>query len=129
MEHQITLRVTYKDTKLSGNQLANSLRNLSPTAQITVITDKQVVGAGYHRPVCPKCNVELHPERNGVGVLDMSNFGPYSLWDSDLWKCPTCGVEVLGGFGSGPLSAHYQDDFERVVEAYKAKGLLVKNQG
>ena len=44
-----------------------------------------------HKPVCVKCERELKPERNGVGCLDMADFGPCAVWDSDLWKCPTCG--------------------------------------
>ena len=127
--NRVELRVVYKDTNLSSHQLVNALRNLSPTALVTAVTDKQVVSAGMHRPVCPKCHVELYPERNGVGVLDMADFGPYALWDSDLWKCPECGIEVIGGFGSNPLSAHYEEDFKRLVEIHKERGTLVVNQG
>ena len=127
--NRVELKVVYEDTNLTARQLASALRNLSPTALVTVLTDKQVVCAGYHRPVCPKCGVEMHPERNGMGVLDMTDFGPYALWDSDLWKCSVCGVEIIGGFGNGPISAHFQDDFEKLVAAYRAKGLLVENRG
>ena len=92
-------------------------------------TDKQVVSAGMHRPVCPKCNRELHPETNGVGVLDKNDNGDYALWDADLWKCPKCGMEVVGGFAYGPISAHYEDDFQRQIERYRSKGLLIENKG
>ncbi len=126
---KVELKVVYEDTALSYYQLVNAFRNLFPGARVSVVTGKQVVQGGYHRPVCPKCHVELTPERNGVAVLDLSDFGPYALWDSDLWKCPECGVEVLGGFGNGPLSAHYQEDFVGLIEAYRNKGLLVENQG
>lgn len=129
MMNRIELRVVYENTDLSSRQLVNALRTLSPTALVTAVTGKQVVSAGMHRPVCPKCHVELHPERNGVGVLDLASFGPYALWDSDLWKCPECGVEVIGGFGSGPISAHYKEDFKRLIEVYREKGTLVENQG
>lgn len=91
-------------------------------------TEKQVI-SGYHRPVCIKYGVELHPETNGVGVLDLADFGPYELYDADLWKCPSCGMEVVGGFGIGPVSMHLDPDFTRMVEAYKRKGILIRNKG
>jgi len=127
--NRVELKVVYEDTNLSPRQIAKSLRNLSSTALVTVVTDKQVICAGMHRPVCRKCLVEMRPELNGLGVLDMADWGPHSLWDSDLWKCPECGVEVIGGFGNGPISAHYDKDFQKMIEIYKGKGRLVENQG
>jgi len=91
-------------------------------------TSKQVV-SGYHRPVCPECRCELHPERNGVGVLDMADYGASELYDADLWKCPKCGKQVIGGFGFGPLSSHFEDGFKGAVESRKEAGLLYKNYG
>ncbi len=91
-------------------------------------TKKQVI-SGYHRPVCVKCNCELHPERNGVGILDMAKFGPAEVFDADLWKCPKCGLEVVGGFGSRPIALHFEDAFQKVVDEYKAHSLLIVNNG
>ncbi len=92
-------------------------------------TKKQVI-SGFHRPVCVKCHCELHPEKNGVGVLDMANHGPYELYDADLWKCPKCGLEVVGGFGDGPISGHYDVvGFQRMIDSYKSRRLLIENQG
>lgn len=91
-------------------------------------TEKQVVSAGYHCPVCKKCHVELRPETNGVGVLDLASFGPAQIWAADLWKCPGCGIEIVGGFGRGPISEHYEPDFETHVKGYRDKGLLIENQ-
>ena len=101
---------------------------------MTKNTRKQVI-SGIHRPVCNKCHCELRPETNGVGVLDMfrpsdSDKGePYELFDADLWKCPKCGVEIIGGFGYNSISAHYEDDFQRMIKGYKDKGLLIENTG
>ena len=98
-------------------------------------TKKQVISAGYHRSVCVKCNCELRPETNGVGVLDMfrpsdsDKAEPYELWDADKWKCPKCGIEVVGGFGNGCISAHYTADFQAMIKHYEAKGLLIRNTG
>lgn len=91
-------------------------------------TEKQVV-SGYHRPVCVKCHCELRPEENGVGVLDMADYGPYELYDADLWKCPKCGLEVIGGFGEYPISEHYMDSFQKFVDGYKSRGKLIENYG
>ena len=92
-------------------------------------TKKQVISAGYHRPVCVKCKCELRPETNGMGVLDMTNNGAYELWDADKWKCPSCGMEVIGGFGQGCISAHYQTDFYQMIAHYEKRGLLIRNTG
>ncbi len=92
-------------------------------------TEKQVIGDGYHRPVCVKCSCEMRPEQNGFGVLDFRENGePYELWAADKWKCPKCGIEVVGGFGNGPVSAHYEADFSKHI-AFYAKTGLVKNRG
>ncbi len=91
-------------------------------------TKKQVI-SGFHRPVCKKCNCELRPETNGVGVLDMADWGPYALYDADLWRCPKCGMEVVGGFGCGPISAHFEPDFLTQIDSYQKLGLLIKNTG
>jgi len=97
-----------------------------PTKVLRSKTNKQVVGGGYHRPVCPKCNCELHSHENGVGVVDMAKFGPYEIWNADLWKCPKCGIEVVGGFGKGPITRHFEDNFERIKSGYKH---LITNNG
>ena len=89
-------------------------------------TKKQVI-SGMHRPVCTKCNRELHPEKNGVGVLDLNEDGkPYEVYDADLWKCPGCGMEVVGGFGEGCISAHYEADFQKMIDGYE---VVIKNTG
>jgi len=70
----------------------------------------------YHRPVCVKCGVEMRPERNGVGILDMADYGPYQIWDADKYKCPECGYEIVVGFGCNAIAEHYQGHFSMAVE-------------
>jgi len=53
-----------------------------------------------HVPVCVRCSRDMRPEKNGVVMLEMASFGPYKLWESDKWKCPSCGFEILIGFPS-----------------------------
>jgi hypothetical protein len=98
---------------------------------------KQVV-SGYHRPVCVKCHCEMRPETNGVGVLDLATiekegwepqFMDYELFDSDVWKCPKCGIEVAGGFGYNSLSAYFQEGFKEMVAKYEKDGKLIRNEG
>lgn len=68
--------------------------------------------------VCVRCQVELRPKKNGVGGLLMSANGPHQIYDADLWVCPTCGIEVLLGFGRHPLRADHQPDFHEAIESY-----------
>lgn len=99
-------------------------------------TEKQIV-SGFHRLVCVKCHCELRPETNGVGVIDMFSVSsakdaqpePYELWDADKWKCPKCGIEVVGGFACNYISAHYESDFQKMISFYRDRGLLIENQG
>ena len=81
----------------------------------------------YHRPVCAKCEVEMRPEKNGVGVLDMAEFGPYKIWDADLYKCPKCGYEVIVGFAHFAIAEHHEANFESTVQSYRDKERLYKN--
>jgi len=90
----------------------------------------------YHRPICVKCQVEMRPETNGVGLLDMfeeptgsrTKYSPYKLWDADLYKCPTCGHEIVTGFGQNPISEHYQQNFDHTVNSYRnGPGLYINN--
>jgi DNA-directed RNA polymerase subunit RPC12/RpoP len=83
----------------------------------------------YHKPVCVKCNREMRPEKNGVGCLDLADFGPYKIWDSDLWKCPGCGYEILVGFGQKAVAEHFQAHFEQVITGYRQAGALVESRG
>ena len=124
----VLIRFQVDDT-LTEKQFLNLLRKLLSSTPTTLVTDKQIVSGGYHRPVCPKCHVEMRPEHNGVGVLDLADFGPYELYDADLWKCPNCGAEVIGGFANGPISQHWRSDFLKMVEHYRKDGYLVENKG
>lgn len=101
--------------------LGEKRRNIMPK------TEKQVV-SGWHRPVCKKCGCEFRPETNEVGVLDMNDNGAYELFDADLWKCPKCHFEIVGGFGFNPISAHYENDFQEQIGRYEKRGLLIKNE-
>jgi hypothetical protein len=70
--------------------------------------------------VCTTCKTELRPSHNGTLVIEMASFGPYKVWNSDTWKCPGCGVEIVAGFANNPLRQdHYSDDFPEWLEKVK----------
>ena len=134
-----TRRELYGQRELYGRAIVeqNSEDFLGPLHEVEIMrhrTEKQVI-SGFHRPVCKKCNCEMRPEKNGVGVLDMyrpsdcNEPQPYEIWDADLWKCPSCGIEVVGGFGSSAISAHHKPDFNLQINFYEKSGNLIKNIG
>jgi len=36
----------------------------------------------------------------------------YKIWHCDIYKCPVCGVEIIGGWGNKPISEHWEKDFQ-----------------
>ena len=66
----------------------------------------------WRRPVCVTCKTDMHPEKNGVPFIEQYNDGtgikPYKVWESDMWKCPICGISVLVGFGKSGIECHDQ---------------------
>ena len=79
-----------------------------------------------HRPVCVKCEVELYPEKNDIRVLDtMPGGSPYKIWCADKWKCPICGIEIVTGFGLGPIAEHYEPGFDDLLANTQAADTVV----
>jgi DNA-directed RNA polymerase subunit RPC12/RpoP len=83
--------------------------------------------------VCAKCEnkyvprttgLEMKPEKNGVYVIEMADFGPYKVWMADLWICPKCGHKVIGGFAVHPIREHYQDGFKEILELAEASNAV-----
>jgi len=68
--------------------------------------------------VCVKCQVEMRPEKNGVGALLMAADAPYHLYDADLWKCPVCGIQAVLGFGKEPVAEAHEPDFMARLATY-----------
>ena len=62
------------------------------------------------RPVCAKCKVEYFVKKQGVYVVSM-----YKIYHADLWECPGCGHQIIGGFGDGALAEHYESSFENIL--------------
>jgi len=71
--------------------------------------------------VCVKDEVEYQIAKTGGYVIEYFNYPPrpYKIWMSDAWKCPACGHVIMAGFGNGPISEHFQEDFDEVLDAVK----------
>ena len=122
---QISKSVARSMSKTYENGLANGLEG-PESMQRALEALKDEFGRGICRPVCVKCGCELRPERNGVGLLIMADFGPYKLYDADKHKCPKCGVEIVAGLGANAISEHFEASFERLVQSYRDKAEVVE---
>ena len=82
------------------------------------------------KPICCKCQRFFKVKKNGFrfiegmpkagerpkpGIEEAHNWVPYKLWVGDLYECQGCGDQIVSGFGSGPISEHYMDDFNETV--------------
>lgn len=71
------------------------------------------------RPVCKKCKVEFRVLSNSAAVIEMASFGPYQVFLADLWRCPGCGVEILGGMPQKAITQHHEEGFDATVAALR----------
>lgn len=76
------------------------------------------------RPTCVKCQREYKVEEGGVLLVEyfVTREGtvPYALWYADLWVCPDCGHQIVGGYGEGPAAHwHEEEKMQRIIDAYK----------
>ena len=77
-----------------------------------------------HGLACVKCRVFMVPKKTGVFVeegmpLEDKTWGPYKLWMADLAECPSCGFELLVGFGRESLGEHYQANYLEKQKAFQ----------
>ena len=87
-------------------------------------------GMGWHPPICAQCQVELKPEKNGIGVLDMADFGPLQIWEADVWKCPSCLREIIVGFGHNPIEFHFNKEaFKHIIKSHREKSRVYESRG
>lgn len=64
------------------------------------------------------CGRFMRVKKNSVTVEEQLEDGaPYKLWDADLFECVECGVEVISGFGRGPIAEHYQPTYNQTRNA------------
>lgn len=72
------------------------------------------------------CGRIMRVKKNSVTVEELLEDGqPYKLWDADLFECVECGVEIITGFGKGPIAEHYEPTYEaqraRLAPLYPAR--------
>jgi len=67
--------------------------------------------------LCANCNRKMTHERSGVYVLETFEDGesPYKVWSADYYVCPNCEIPVITGFGNGPISEQFHEDFHKWV--------------
>lgn len=87
-----------------------------------------------HTPVCVKCHRTMRVHKAGVVAHELrtdvfkgtksekakallSDNVDYKIWHCDIYKCPVCGIEIIGAFADKPISEHYGKDFK----VYKSK--------
>lgn len=83
--------------------------------------------------VCIGCKVEMQCDKNQHGVELTSSVGgvelqPYQIWDGDRYACPGCGVEIVVGFGRGPIAETFNEDYARVKARYGEDFTQVKER-
>lgn len=61
------------------------------------------------------------------GTAEPGKWKPYKLWVGDRWECEGCGTIILSGFGAGPISEHYEKDFDQMVERTGASQFQVND--
>lgn len=79
------------------------------------------------KQICVKCSVEFKIEKNSVMVVEMFSDPPqpYKIWSADMWKCPTCGAEIIAGFGHQAVAEHFQEKFDDVLNKVQTNGCYV----
>lgn len=76
--------------------------------------------------VCVACRVEMRPSENGVMVVEMASFGPYKMYEADMWQCPSCGWRGILGFAQEPFAEHFQPEFAGQLANAEAERTVVR---
>lgn len=73
--------------------------------------------------ICANCNCKMAHLRSGVYVLETYEDGetPYKVWSADYYACDGCESIVITGFGYGPISQDFNDDFKEWVDKCEFK--------
>lgn len=76
-----------------------------------------------NKPLCIKCEVSFKVERNGVLVVELfqKDTEIYKIWYADLYKCPGCGVTIVGAFAENPVMQN--GDAREMAEFLRLKKL------
>lgn len=78
-------------------------------------------------PYCVPCKAEMECIKNGVRVIERFEDGtPYQVWSGDLYRCPTCGNQVVPQYGFKPVAQHWQDTFHKQLMDWRELDLLIE---
>lgn len=70
--------------------------------------------SGVYNPICVPCKQEMRCDDIGATVNEPSTSTvPAKFWYADKYVCPTCGHELITGFGQVGLSAEELTSEER----------------
>lgn len=63
------------------------------------------------KPICVKCRKAMTCKKNEFYVKDgESGPGFATVWSGDMFECPTCGGQVVVGFGE-PMSVEVSEAY------------------
>ena len=68
--------------------------------------------------VCVDCEKEMLPHRTGAIVEEHTDDGgPYKIWSADVYRCSSCGQEVIARFARDPIAHHHErEKYDRLKE-------------
>jgi hypothetical protein len=80
-------------------------------------------------PTCVKCQTSYRIEKSGGYVVEMFSAPPrpYKIWSCDVWYCPGCENRIMKGFGNNPISEHFHEDFEKLLDMISKSEYCVKS--
>lgn len=70
--------------------------------------------------ICVACGVEYAIKHNGVVLVEMGVIGPLAVYRADLYACPSCGHEMIGGVADEAEVRHNEAAFEPRLKSYWA---------
>lgn len=76
-------------------------------------------------PYCISCSKEMICSKNGSVLVVPVGIRPYKIYQSDCYKCPNCGFEVMTGFAQKPTDVYHElsrEAHEKISETYKTIG-------
>lgn len=80
------------------------------------------------RPVCVKCQKEYKVQECGVALVEYfkrdGELKPYKFYFVDLWVCPVCGHQILGGHGNPEARDHEKERMEELIATWTELGKL-----
>ncbi len=72
-------------------------------------------------PICVKCGKETRCSKNEFAVTNS-----ILVWSGDKYQCPTCGFEVVGGFGTPSDLNNPSGWAKKLLEEAKRENMFVE---